>query len=102
MVIQDNLSPEKHIDRIFVDTFVMLRNIRILFLFLDKDMMRNIKTILIRPKLEYGEVIWSLDKKKHVLKLDRIQIIASKMLPYLEHLTYEKRLKEIQLTTPKN
>ena len=27
VVIQDNLSPEKHINRIFGDTFMMLRNI---------------------------------------------------------------------------
>ena len=29
------------------------------FHFLDKDMMRNIITSIIRPKLEYAEVIWS-------------------------------------------
>ena len=28
VIIQDNLSPEKHINRIFSDTFRMLRNIR--------------------------------------------------------------------------
>ena len=27
VVIQDNLSPEKHIDKIFGDIFMMLRNI---------------------------------------------------------------------------
>ena len=37
VVIQDNLSPEKHIDRIFGDTFMMLRNIWMEFHFQDKD-----------------------------------------------------------------
>ena len=37
IVIQDNLSPEKHIDRISDDTYRMLRNIRMAFHFLDKD-----------------------------------------------------------------
>ena len=41
VVIQDKLSPEKHIDQIFGDTFMMLRNIWIAFHFLDKDMMRK-------------------------------------------------------------
>ena len=36
------------------------------FHFLDKDMMRKIITTMIRPKLEYAEVIWSPHKKKHV------------------------------------
>ena len=45
-VIQDNLSPEKNIDKIFGGTFKMLRNIRIVFHFLDN-------TSMIRPKQEY-------------------------------------------------
>ena len=46
---------------------------------------------MIRPKN------WNLHKKKHVLKLERIQRIANKMVPELEDLTYEERLKEMQL-----
>ena len=68
VVIQGNSSPEKHINRIFVDTFRMLRNIQMAFHFLDKNMMRKILTTMIRPNLEYAEVIWSPHKKKHVLK----------------------------------
>ena len=68
---------EKHINRIFGDTFMMLKNIRIAFNFLDKNMMRKIITTMIRPKLKYAEVLWSPHKKKHVLKLERIQIIAT-------------------------
>ena len=45
VVIQDNLSSEKHIDRIFSDTVMMLKNIWMAFHFLDKDMMRKIITI---------------------------------------------------------
>ena len=36
-----------------------------------------------------------------MLKLERVQRIATKMLPELEHLTYEERLKEMHLTTLK-
>ena len=63
VVIQDNLSPEKHKDRIFGDAFKMLKNIWMAFHFLDKDMMRKIITTMTRPKLEYAEIIWSLHKK---------------------------------------
>ena len=87
VVIQDNLSPEKHIYRIFGDTFRMLRNIWMTFHFLDKDMMRKIITTMIRPKLEYAEVIWSPYKKKHVLKLEIIQRIVTKMMTDLKDLT---------------
>ena len=38
---------------------------------------------MIRPKLECGEVIQSSQKKNHMLKLERIQRIATKMVPEL-------------------
>ena len=51
VVIQDNLSLEKYIDRIFGDTLMMA------FHFLDKVMKRKIMTLMIRLKLEYTIVI---------------------------------------------
>ena len=57
-------------------------------------MLRKIITTAIRPKLEYAEIIWSPHKKKHVLKLERILRIATKMVPELEDLPYKKKLKE--------
>ena len=73
------------------DTFRMLRNIQMAFHFLVKYMMRKNITTMMRPKLEYAEVIWSPHKKKYVLKLVRIQRIAIKLVPDLEKLSYEKR-----------
>ena len=40
-------------------------------------------------------------QEKHVLKLERIQRIATKIVPELEDLTYEERLKKMHLTTLK-
>ena len=97
--IQDNLSPEKHINKIFGDTFRTLRNIEVAFHYMDKDMLKKIFTTMIRPKLEYAAVVWSPSKKKHIRKLERIQRIATKMVPELKELTYEERLKEMKLPT---
>ena len=38
-------------------------------------------------------------QKKHVLKLERIQRIATKVVPELEDLPYDERLKEMHLAT---
>ena len=54
--------------------------------YIKKDMMRKILTIMIRPKLEYAEVIGSPHKKKSVLTLERIKRTATKMVPELEDL----------------
>ena len=90
VVIQDNLSPEKHINKIFVNTFKMLRNKRMAFHFLDKDMVRKILTSMIRPKLEYSEAIRSPQNKKHVVELERKQKIENKMVQQLKNLIYEE------------
>ena len=42
MVIKDNLSPEKRMNKIFGDTLRMPRNILMTYHFLDKDMMRKL------------------------------------------------------------
>ena len=64
------------------------------FHFLDENMTRKILTSMITPK-----VIWSPHKKKHALKLEIIQRIATKMVTDLKDLPYKERLKEMQLST---
>ena len=54
---------------------------------------------MIRPRLEYAAVVWSPHKKKDVTKIERIQRAATKMVPELKDLTYEERLKEMELPT---
>ena len=64
VMIQDTLSPEKHINNIFGSTYSLLANIRVAFNHLDKEMMKKIITSIVRPKLEYAAVVWSPHKKK--------------------------------------
>ena len=64
VMIQDTLSPEKHINGIFRSTYNLLANIRVAFNYLDKEMMKKIITSIIRPKLEYAAVVWSPHKQK--------------------------------------
>lgn len=42
VVIQDTLSPQQHISQQFGTTYKVLNKIRVVFHYLDKDMMRNI------------------------------------------------------------
>ena len=99
VVVQDNLSPEAHIRGVFGSTYRMLTNIRVAFHYMDMSMMKKIITTMVRPKLEYAAVVWSPHHKKDIRKLERIQRIATKMVPDLRDLTYEDRLMEIELPT---
>ena len=57
VIIQDTLSPERHINGIFGSTYGLLTNIRVAFHYLDTIMMNKIITTMIRPKLEYAAVV---------------------------------------------
>ena len=99
IIIQDTLTPEKHINKLFGETYRLLQNIRVAFHYLDGDMMSKIIKTLIRPRLEYAVLVWSPHRKKDIRKLERIQRIATKMVPELSTLPYEERLKELDLPT---
>ena len=99
VIIQNNLSPENHINKIFGKTYNMLQNIRFSFHYMDERMMKKILSTLIRPQLEYAAVIWSPHMRKHVKKIERIQRLATRMIPGFKELPYEERLMRLDMTT---
>ena len=62
-------------------------------------MIKKILTPLIRPHLEYAAVIWSPYVKKHVKKLERIQRLGTRMIPGYKEMSYEERLRKLDLPT---
>ena len=52
---------------------------------------------MVRPHLEYGNVVWHPYLKKDVDLLERVQRRATKLIPVLSKLSYEGRLKEMDL-----
>ena len=52
---------------------------------------------MVQPRLEYAAVVWSPHMKNDIRKLERIQRMATKMVPELRDLEYEHRLKEMGL-----
>merc|ERR1712035_134475 len=97
--IMDNLSPEKHVNRITAETYNLLRNIKVAFTYVDEEMIKKLVIALIRPRLEYVAAVWSPSTKKHIRKLEKIQRAATKLPPSLRELTYEERLRILGLTT---
>ena len=48
--IIDNMSPEKHINKITGETYYLLRNIQVAFTYVDEDMIKKLITTLLRPR----------------------------------------------------
>ena len=52
---------------------------------------------LVRPILEYGNVVWSNGIKKYMNKIENVQRKFTKHVKGLQNLSYEERLKKLQL-----
>ncbi len=72
---------------------------RVAFTYIDEEMIKKIITALLRPTLEYAAVVWNPHLKKHIEKLEKVQRAATRWVPSLRDLSYEERLKKLQLPT---
>ena len=54
---------------------------------------------LVRPILEYCSVIWNPMYKTDALEIEKVQRRATKLVPELKELSYEERLKSLNITT---
>ena len=72
------------------------------FTLLDKMTLPLLYKSLVRPHLEYGNVVWGPHYAEDIKSIEKIQRRATKLVPELKHLTYEERLRELQLPSLKH
>jgi len=66
---------------------------------LDKEDFLLIYKTYIRPHMEYCVQAWSPYLKKDIECLEKVQRSATKMVHGLRHLSYEQRLRHLELTS---
>ena len=99
VLIDDQLNFDKHIRGIVNKANRMLGMIKIGFACLDKEMFMNLYPVLVRPLIEYCVQVWSPHMQKHIDLLEGVQKRATKLVPELRSMTYEKRLEKLGLTS---
>ena len=99
VLIDDQLNFDKHIRGIVNKANRMLGMIKIGFACLDKEMFMNLYPVLVRPLIEYCVQVWSPHMQKHIDLLEGVQRRATKLVPELRNMTYEKRLEKLGLTS---
>ena len=71
------------------------------FTFLDKDSFLCLYKSLVRPHLEYGNIIWYPLLKRQSAIVERVQRRATKMIGELKNLSYKERLIKLRLPSLK-
>ena len=99
IITDDILSFAEHIQTKVNKATKIMGLIRRSFMFMDAEMFRKLFTAMVRPHLEYGQVIWSPIKKKDIISIENVQRRASKSIPELKNLSYPERLKKLNLPT---
>ena len=86
-----------HIQKTVKKSNQTLGLIRRTFQHLNSTILINLFKSRVRPILEYGNVVWSPYLKKDIVAIENVQRRATKLLPGLASLPYDKRLKQLKL-----
>ncbi|KAK3101807.1 hypothetical protein FSP39_006504 [Pinctada imbricata] len=101
VTIDSSLSFEKRISTQVNKANQMVGLIRRSFKHLDYRTCCLLFKSLVRPHLEYSNIVWSPYKKKDIDAIENVQRRATKMLPNMSELSYKDRLRKLKLPTLK-
>ena len=76
-----------------------IRLIKKLFASLDEVILPLLFTSIVRPHLEYGNIIWGPHFIGDMKAVERVQKRATKMIPNLHNLSYRERLEILNLSS---
>ena len=92
-----DLKPSVHVAKAVSKANQILGLIRRTFTYIDIPLMKQLFISLVRPQLEYGNVIWHPTLRKDKDMIEAVQRRATKMIPGLAKLSYEERLRRMDL-----
>ena len=97
IIIDENLKFHKHTAAAAKKANFILGLIKRSFASLDSNILPLLYKALVRPHLEYGNLIWGPHFKGDQIKLEKIQRRATKLVPGIKDLTYEERMRALRL-----
>merc|ERR1711965_1176216 len=73
--------------------------IRRSFTYLEPLSFKKLYIALVRPHLEYCQPVWSPHLRKYIAAIEKVQMRATKSVNGFQNLTYEERLRRLNLPT---
>ena len=97
VIIDNELKFHKHTAATIKKANSILGLIKKSFVSLDKYSLPLLYKSLIRPHLEYGNVIWGPHYKEDQKAVEKVQRRATKLITIIKYLPYEQRLQHLNL-----
>ena len=97
VIVDEKLNFHSHIAEATAKANRILGCIRRSIKFKNEDIIMPLYKAHVRSRLEYGSVIWNPYQAQDKIRVERVQRRATKMVKGLENLTYEGRLKKLEL-----
>ncbi len=99
VIVDKDLSFDSHINNKVNKANNTLGLLRRAYIHLDINSLAILYKALVRPHLEFANVIWHPYKKKHIHAIEAVQRRATKLLSILKNLTYKERLIKLNIPT---
>ena len=99
IIIDGHLDFSTHINVMVNKANRQLGLIQRSFIIRDRSSMLLLYNSTVRPILEYGSPVWSPWKKKFITHIENVQRRFTRLIHGMEGLTYEQRLKALDLPT---
>ena len=97
VTIDNKLSFEQHISEKVNSANSLMGVIRRTYEHLDEENFCLLFKAFVRPHIEYANSVWAPYKIKHIETIENVQRRATKQIPSLRHLSYEERLRKLNL-----
>lgn len=97
VITDTKLSFVGHIDSAVTRANQKLGMMKRGFTHLTKDTFTRLYKSMVRPILEYAHAVWRPPYKKDLIKIEKIQRRATKLVPQLKCRSYKERLKALDL-----
>lgn len=99
VTFSSNLHFDDHISQMVNKANKLIGLIRRTFTFMDKQLFNQLYKALIRPHLDYGDSIYFPITKKNKRIVENVQRRATRLVPELQNMSYEDRLRQLNLPT---
>ena len=99
IIVSTNLKPEIHINKIVVKVNQILGRLKSTFTYMDVEMFLALYLGIVRPLMLFAAQVWSPQNRGNINKLEKVEKRATKLVPGLSDLPYERRLHHLGLTT---